>query len=546
LNQYRRILKRLAQIEIGLAVVVSVLAVALHFQAATHMGGIWRDEANSIEIDSLPNYADVWHNIKSDSFPVLWHVALKSWLDLGFTDDASLRLFGFLIGVLTIGALWVNARVFNFTSPLIALVLLEMNPTIVRWGDSIRGHGLGLLLLIGIPGSIWFLLKQPTWQRFLIALALCLLAVQSEYYSAILLLAAGTAAMMVGGICRQFRGVLMVGGVGFLCALSLLVYASVLGGADETNKLHQALPGELTVGWYLGHVTDAIGPLWGVLDALIWLGLFLFAVIITAQARFKSQAPKSLDGSIGIYFLLSLVICFLGYFFFLKALQWRTNDWYYIPLMGFMALAIEGMLVSVRQKGIAIARVAIAVALIGLWFPWAWSNLELRLTNIDLVVKAIDSLAHDGDYIVINPWNDYISFQRYDKGRIPWNTMPAMSARRFSDLIELRQIMMANDQNAAVAPVFREIAAALHRGNRVWIVGSFDLPPPGRMPFTLPPAPNGPTGWQENPYYGMWSQDLGYFLRLHGLRGGPVDVSSKLRICPFEDVGLIGVEGWHD
>ncbi len=549
----RRMSKRLAFIEIALAVAVSLLAIVLHFRATSHMGGIWRDEATSIEIDSLPSIVDVVHNLKSDSFPILWHVALKSWLNLGLTSDADLRLFGFLIGVAVIVALWINARAFGFTSPLISLVLLEMNPTVIRWGDSIRGHGLGLLLLIGIPASVWFLLKQPTWQRFLLALFFCLLAVQSEYYSAVLLLAAGGAAMIVGCICRQIRGVISVGAVGLLCALSLVPYMMILGGTDDTNKLHQAEPGELTILWYLGHIYESFGYLWRWVDMIIWVTLLGLAVAAAFCACFaprkevtKESPALKLDKYRGIYFLISLAVAFVGYYCFLVALKWATNNWYYIPLIGFCTITLEGALNSVRGDRVTIDRIVVAPILVALWLPWAWNDLRVRLTDVDLIAQILNTDTQPGDIVVINPWNSYISFQRYYKGLGRWSTVPVMTKFHFSDLDELRQIMAAKDQGAAIVPLAREATAALRRGNRVWVLGYFDLPDAGHLPTMLPPAPNGPRGWKENPYYLSWSEIFCYFLKQHADSGLQINVPSPDPISRHENMGLYCLKGWHE
>jgi len=326
-------MKRLEHLEIGLAVMVSALAIALHWHCATHMGPLWRDEVNSVDMAGMPSLKDIWDNLQYDSFPMVWHCTLRSWLKLGLTSDDDLRLFGFLIGTATIIALWVNARIFQQTSPLLALVLLELNPTIVRWGDTIRGQGLGLLVLIGIPGGVWFLLTKPSYKSFFIALGLCLLAIHCEFYNAILLFAAGVAGMAVGCACRHYGRVALIAGLGALCGLSFLPYLPAMKQAHTWNMLVQ-MP-DFSFSWFLDKLSQAIGPLWGVLDVCIWAGLFLAACVAIVLIGFQSRPKNLARDNVQIFFLIGMLVSFAGYFAFLKLVSYGTNVWYYISLMDF-------------------------------------------------------------------------------------------------------------------------------------------------------------------------------------------------------------------
>ena len=380
-------MKRLKHLEIGLAVFVSALAIALHWHCATRMGPLWRDEVNCVSIDSMPTFKDVWDHLQYDSFPLLWHCTLRAWLKLGLSSDDDLRLFGFLIGTATIIALWINARIFKHTSPLLALVLLELNPTIIRWGGSVRGYGLGLLLSISILGAVWFLLKKPSAKSFLIALGLCLLAVHSLFYSAVLVFAAGVAGMTWGCVCRQYKGVALIAGLGALCALSLLLYAPSIKQAGAWNMLVHAP--DFNFFFFLGKLFQALGSLWGFLDVGVWAGLVLAAVITTVLFGWQRDPKNPTVQHAGMFFLIGLLVCFPGYFLFLDHLGYPTQPWYYISFMGFCALAVEGMLAS-HQKAFAIARLALGLVLVYLWFPWAWADVGERMTNIDLVAEKIE------------------------------------------------------------------------------------------------------------------------------------------------------------
>ena len=263
-------MEKLRRLELVLAVGVTALAIYLHAHATWHFGGLWRDEVNSVGIDSLPSFGSVWNDLQYDSFPILWHSTLRAWLLLGFTSDASLRLFGFLIGVAVLGALWLHARAFGRTSPLIALVLLEFNPTILRWGDTIRGHGLGLFFSIGIPGAIWLVLQRPGARSFFVALGLCLLAVQSQFYNAVLLLAAAAGGTGVALWHRNYRAIGWIGAVGILCALSLLPYLPAIHQAGAWNILVKVPDFPLSL--FVGKLLEAAGSPW---EVVLWLVTFV-------------------------------------------------------------------------------------------------------------------------------------------------------------------------------------------------------------------------------------------------------------------------------
>ena len=63
-------------------------------------------------------------------------------------SDPALRLMGFIVGLLLLGAVWLNGWFFHRSTPLVALRLLAVNASVVRWGDSLRAYGLARLLML--------------------------------------------------------------------------------------------------------------------------------------------------------------------------------------------------------------------------------------------------------------------------------------------------------------------------------------------------------------------------------------------------------------
>src|SRR5438132_14320197 len=76
-------LRRLEWVVITIAACV---AVALYLRFVTHLGGLWRDEANSAKLATLSSCGEMWRSLDYDSSPLSFFVLLTS----------SLGPFGFL------------------------------------------------------------------------------------------------------------------------------------------------------------------------------------------------------------------------------------------------------------------------------------------------------------------------------------------------------------------------------------------------------------------------------------------------------------------
>ncbi len=114
--------------------------VWLHFFFLLHAGGLWRDEVNLINLSGRHSLAEM----SKDSFPVLMPLLVSGWTAIGLGQtDLSLRLLGALIGLALPAALWLAAWKIRRAPPLLGLVLLALNSTVIMFGDSLRAFGLG-------------------------------------------------------------------------------------------------------------------------------------------------------------------------------------------------------------------------------------------------------------------------------------------------------------------------------------------------------------------------------------------------------------------
>ena len=92
------------------AILLSATVLFVFFVRTTHAGGLWRDECDSLAVARLPTFADVLHKFKIHFLPGPFPTTVRIFTNLFGTSDASLRCFGFLVGVALLAVAWFNAR----------------------------------------------------------------------------------------------------------------------------------------------------------------------------------------------------------------------------------------------------------------------------------------------------------------------------------------------------------------------------------------------------------------------------------------------------
>ena len=218
----RRLAKSVSrQPEWILALAISLAVVWLHFYFLWHAGGFWRDEVNLINLSSRHSLTEM----SKDSFPVLMPLVVSGWTALGLgQSDLSLRLLGTLVGLVLPAALWLAAWKIRRAPPLIGLVLLAFNSTVIMFGDSLRSFGLGsVLILLTTAAAGWFL-KNPTWRRAGVLAALAVLSVQALYQNAVFIAAICFGAWAVCARQKNGRVAAKILAVAAVSAASLLPY----------------------------------------------------------------------------------------------------------------------------------------------------------------------------------------------------------------------------------------------------------------------------------------------------------------------------------
>jgi hypothetical protein len=562
------------------ALLIAVVAVALHLRFVTHVGGLWRDETNSVQLATLPTFAETWHFLDYDSFPILFFTLLRGWLGVfGSDNDVALRTLGCITGLAVLGALWWNARAFGIRWPLLSLALVGLNPMLIRYGDSTRAYGLGIFLILLTLRSFWRLVDKPSppdARRVAAAAMLAVLSVQCLYYNSVLLLAIAAGAVAIAVRKRAWRMVGLVLGIGLLAAASLLPYVPMMRRMRDWTFM-VSYPADFA--WLWKRVCEVLGSP-DPLGVWLWLSLLLasFAVVASfAAARLwhrlkglrttvesserapssscitpKGDQPHSLPDAV-LFAASALVTGIIGYAVFLRMLHYYTQPWYYITLVAFAACALEVILgawpVTARHRALSLflrtGRLAAGLALLCFTALPDWDEMPLRHTNVDLLATRLRPLANSGDVILVPRWECAIPLSRYYRGPAEIITLPPIADHRFHryDLV-LRQMMTADP----IHPVLTRLGETLHSGHRIFLAGAVSVPDPA-SPLLIPPPAYRDVGgvWHGGDFYSAWQLQIAQFLIAHATRGGQIaiPVPGNARVQEFENLELGMAEGWR-
>jgi hypothetical protein len=524
------------------AVIGTVAAIYLHILFAMNAGALWRDEVNSLEVATMRTFAEMWANLSFDSFPALYFVILRLFAGVpASVSDGSLRVFGGIIGLLILVAVWLNARWLRVGFPLITLALIGFNPMVIRYGDSIRGYGLGILLALLAIGAMWRLIESFGVRRAAVAAVIAVLSVQSLYYNAVLLLALCLAAATVTLRRRQIRQTLALFAIGALAAASLLPYLPTMQRVQSCSFMWKE---RFTVSSVWAKAAETLGspiPFGG----WSWLILFTAALAIGLLAVLwkPTMTERTANDDRLLFALMALsfgTICYTG---FLRTLSYTTQPWYYVVFVAFAATCIEMIFSSVgRKEKTLLARSACGLLLMAASFAPTLGALEGRQTNIDIIAAKLTRTAMPDDLIAINTWNYGITFRRYYRGGAPYVTIPPIEDLRVHRVdIAKRQMMSANP----MAPVLSRMAQVLRTGHTVWLIGGLNYVTPGRQPLFVRPGFDGPHGWVGEGYYTAWSEQASFLVQTRARTLESIRVPCDQPVVRYENVPLTAIRGWR-
>ncbi len=534
--------------ELLAAGLLSLLALYLHIHLYLQGQPLWRDEVNLLQLATLPTIADTWKYLPYDSCPALSHGIVRVWAAIFPSDqDFHLRLLGLTIGAGGLATMWLSVRALGGRAPLLSIALLGFNPLFIRYGDSARAYGLGILFALLTLMAVWRLVEKVSAGRIILAAAVGVLSVHALFYNAILLFAMCVSGALLVARERQWKKAAVILAVGLPAAVSLLPYGAMI---HEQHRWSFLLYYPVTAAWIwqrLSEVTGSPDPIGVWIWTLLVLGLAGWAGSHLFRYRASGAPPQARERAI-LYALLSLVTGFISYGVFLKVLNYYTQPWYYITILALAAACLDvicsGLIdrAGTNARPWRLVRLALVFGFAALAFLQARQELLARPTNVDLVAKTLEESAAKDDLIVHLRWECAIPFGHYYHGAAPQETTPPLADHRFHRYDLVLQAMATPD---VMAPVLARMANALQAGHKVWLVGEPLFLRAGAVPPSIKPAFQGPGGWRlGGDYYTAWQIQVCHFLQGHVTSAKPVLVPVDQRVLFYENLPLAVFQGW--
>lgn len=523
--------------EWGLAALLTGTALFLHFTFFTHAGALWRDEVNSVEFASMPSLSSTYESLRYDSFPLLSTLLLRGWVHMGLESDQGLRVFGFLVGVLLLGTLWLTCRLLGCPVPLVSMALVGLNPWVVRTADSIRPYGLGTVLIVATLGCVWKAVESSKPKWFLFAGLFAVLSVQCMYQNAFLLLAICLAAAIVSLRGSRIKAAVGAVLVGLVAALSLVLYLPSIAAAQSWGVLVRA---PIPARQLLEVLGQALGS-GSVVIVWLWFGLAILSVWMGVRALISRRRQPAARARSDLTLFCATVLVAAGamYWMALKAAQLFVQPWYYVPLAVMVAPTLEATAwLTATTARWRLARLAVVLAIACAMVVPAWRPVREHWTNVDVLAAKIGKAATAEDTIVLYPFWIGITFQRYYRGPARLVTIPPMEDVH---IVRFDLVKAAMASPGQIEPALEVMARTLQSGHRVFWVGGLPIVPGDEPQRPLPAAPLSGSGWYIAPYMSAWGRQASNFLETHGLRADAMEGPRSSR----ENVAVTVVSGWR-
>ena len=532
----------LRRVELASALLVTVLLIVVHVVVLLYAGALWRDEVNVVNLATKPSLALVWELSEFDSFPMLWPLVLRGWVALGLGgSDFGLRVLGFIVGVGILAVLWWSGRRLGHGVPMVSLLLFAASPTTLQVGDSLRGYGCGVVLMLFMLDSIWRVVEAPRFPRVAVAAVAAVLSVHAVYYNSVILLALGMGGVAVGLYRRVWKTVAVILGIGALAAASMLPYVDTMIRMQRWNGLVKR---PIDLPWIGRKFYEAVGSS-GWFVVWVWVALLVLALGVWCW-RAWSPAAREPQGEreLAIFLGVAVVVGVVCYAWFLKTLSYTTEPWYYVTIMAFLAVSCDAAAhLAVRgMEWLRVARVLAFVVMTMLISGNVWHAAHVRRTNVDLLAARLETLSTRDDLIVVYPWWPGITFARYYKGPTPWVTLPDVPQH---DLHRYDTVKAKMLEPEPIRPILERITSTLQTGHRVWLVAGFWFLKSGEEPGKLPRPPLEERGWNETPYVMLWSRQVVSLIQRRAERISQVAAPAGTPVNPYENLGLFVAQGWR-
>lgn len=505
--------------EYAVGALLTIGAIALHLVLHANAGAPWRDEVSAIAVASLPTLGDIWSSSRHDSFPMLYYVLLHIWVGIFGASTESIRALGLCVGLGSLGSFWWLARRLRIGSPLLVLSMVAMSAAVIRYGDSARAYGLGLITAALMIGAIWALLSDFTRRNIAFAAITCLVATHTSYQNSLLLLAIGSAAILATAFTEQWRRSAMIAAICAVTAASVMIYLPALSYAKSLTIMFKWSVSARDVFSAFG---ATVGTGYGDWQKWLWLIVVLVALIIALLSLLTAAVHRNLAErreSMGrsLFITLAMPLLIATYIAFMILSEYAVRPWYLLPLMLTLAALIEASITSSPDMRTATGatRVILALVIGTAALLNAPADLKRKATNLPDLIATIEREGSPNDLIILTEWYTGLTFNHIYRGEKEWMTIPDLghhSVHRWDKLKEKMQ-----DVNGIAAELDR-IERTLYAGHRVFVIGGFQRISPQQVRIHLPPAPHPRAGWESGIYTGYWAAQAGALLTSNATR----------------------------
>ena len=206
------------------AVLLSLTVIFLIAVRVNHAGALWRDECAVVQLARMPHVSEITRNFQHEAFPIPFLILIRGYTKLFGDTDTSLRVFGAAVGLAFVCALWLSARCAGDGLPIISLPFLGLSTTFLIWGLTIRGYGLGSVLIVLAFGLFVLLLRKSSPVIVVAAALVSIAAVQCLVHNLVLVFALGMSVTVICLLRRDARDMAIFLAILALCAISFLPY----------------------------------------------------------------------------------------------------------------------------------------------------------------------------------------------------------------------------------------------------------------------------------------------------------------------------------
>lgn len=500
-------LLRIAEIVVGIA--MTTLLVACHIAFFRCAGGLWRDETNGVHIATTVPVSKLMQNLRYDAFPLLWFLLLKAWNGIRLShSDFGWRFLGLSVGLASVASLWLSHRALRAKeasiSPINSLFLIGFCPMMIEVGDSIRGYGIGVVLLTTEIVATWRAIRRPSLMSWLLVCLLNVACVQFNFHNAIAILAIGLAAATVGMTQRRL---LVVAGpliAGATAAASMCFYTQTFSNWAQPRQ-SIALTAVL-ISWTnslqeLGFTDSNVlraSPLahgqW--LSGATWMLFLTFATAKaactlnqkgplalrrfvansadhtshTATSSCSSNSVKETVPERALFGMMAVAFILPVYAAALMRVGLIPYPRYFMTLNVVLGLMIQMLMVPFRDRlSFRWINLGIVAVLALVSSPAVVRASLTRATNVDLAARLLERESLAKDIILVSPWEIGVSFNYHYNGSTPWMTLPSLadnSVHRYDLYVN------ALNNRYLSRELTDRLSAIRNGGGRVWYVGS--------------------------------------------------------------------------